>query len=140
MPAELIFQPVLAMLLLTCVMTLWMFFTRIPTMKKMRIHPQKAQDTHKLRDMLPPEISRVSNNYNHLFEQPVVFYALAIVIGVLGHTDMPFIFMAWTYVALRFAHSIIQATIDKVMVRFTIFSISWVVLGAMVVREALIIF
>ena len=140
MTAQLIFQPVIALLLLTCFMAVWMFVTRIPAMKKMRIHPQKAQDTHKLRDMLPPEISRVSNNYNHLFEQPVVFYALAIVIGVLGHTDMVFIYMAWTYVALRFAHSIIQATVDKVMVRFTLFAISWVVLGAMVIREALILF
>jgi len=84
MDASAILRPVVAMGLWTLVMALWMFFTRIPAMQRARIDPQRAQDTSKLSDLLPPEIMRVSNNYNHLFEQPVLFYALALVIAVEG--------------------------------------------------------
>lgn len=140
MEGKLILQPVFILGLLTMVMTIWMFLTRIPTMSKLKIHPQKGQDTNRLRDLLPKEISRVSNNYNHLFEQPTLFYAVAISIAVLGHVDSLHIGCAWTYVALRIVHSIVQATIDLVLARFTLFILSWLVLSVMVIRETLVIF
>ena len=140
MEEKLILQPVFVVGLLTVVMTIWMFLTRIPAMSKLKIHPQKGQDTSKLRDLLPKEVSRISNNYNHLFEQPTLFYAVAISIAVLGHVDSLHIGCAWAYAALRISHSIVQATIDLVMARFIIFILSWLVLSVMVIREALIVF
>jgi len=140
MEAKLIFQPVFVVGLLTIVMTVWMFLTRIPAMAKLKIHPQKGQDTNKLRELLPEEVSRVSNNYNHLFEQPTLFYAVAISIAVLGHVDSLHVACAWLYAALRIAHSIVQATIDLVLARFAIFILSWIVLSVMVMREALAVF
>jgi hypothetical protein len=140
MEAKLILQPVFVVGLLTIVMTIWMFLTRIPAMSKLKIHPQKGQDTSKLRDLLPKEVSRISNNYNHLFEQPTLFYAVAISIAVLGDVDSLHVRCAWTYAALRISHSLVQATIDLVLVRFIIFILSWLVLSVMVIREALIIF
>jgi len=140
MEAKLILQPVLVVGLLTVVMTIWMFLTRIPAMSKLKIHPQKGQDTNKLRDLLPKEVSRISNNYNHLFEQPTLFYAVAISIAILGHVDSLHVSCAWLYAVLRVLHSLVQATIDLVLARFTIFILSWIVLSVMVVREALVIF
>ncbi len=140
MEAKLILQPVLVVGLLTVVMTIWMFLTRIPAMSKLKIHPQKGQDTNKLRDLLPKEVSRISNNYNHLFEQPTLFYAVAISIAMLGHVDSLHISCAWLYAALRVSHSLVQATIDLVLARFTIFILSWLVLSVMVFRETLVIF
>ena len=133
-------QPVCVVALLSVVMTSWLLLTRIPKMSALGIDPQDAQDTSKLRDLLPPEVMRVSNNYNHLFEQPTLFYAVAISIAVLGHSDALHVQCAWVFAILRIAHSLVQATVDIVMIRFTLFLLSWIALGVMVVREALMIF
>lgn len=140
MEAKLILQPVLVVGLLTLVMTIWMFFTRIPAMSRLKIHPQKSQDTHQLRALLPKEVTRISNNYNHLFEQPTLFYAVAISIALLGHVDTVHIYCAWAYAGLRILHSLVQATIDYVMARFTLFVLSWLVLAVMLIRETLLVF
>jgi hypothetical protein len=140
MDATAILQPVFVLGLLTIVMTIWMFATRIPAMSRLRIDPQKAQDTIRLLDMLPPEVNRISNNYNHLFEQPTLFYAAALSVAILGHTDTVHVACAWAYVGLRVVHSLVQATVDIVMVRFTLFLLSWVALGVIVVRESLALF
>lgn len=140
MEAALILQPVLVVSLLTVLMTVWVFFTRIPTMVKLKIHPQKAQDTRRLQELLPKKVTRVSNNYNNLFEQPTLFYAVAIIIAVLGHVDMVHVVCAWTYASLRIVHSLIQATVDIVMARFIVFLLSWLVLMVMVIRESFTVF
>ena len=137
MAAELILQPVFVVGLLTMVITIWMYVTRIPAMYRLGISPQQAQDTHKIRELLPSEVSRVSSNYNNLFEQPVLFYVVAISIALLGHVDALHIGCAWAYAILRIIHSTIQATIDWVIARFCVFILSWVVLSIMLIREAI---
>lgn len=140
MEASAILQPVFVVGLLTLVMTVWMMATRIPAMNKLGIDAQDAWDTSKLGSLLPPEIMRVSNNYNHLFEQPTLFYAAAISIAVLGHVDALHVQCAWAYAVLRIAHSLVQATVDIVVVRFGLFLLSWMALGIMIVREAVAVF
>jgi hypothetical protein len=140
MEANAILQPVFVVALLTVGMTIWMLLTRIPAMSKHKIDPQDAQDTSRLRDRLPPEIMRISNNYNHLFEQPTLFYAVAISIAVAGDVDALHVQCAWAYAILRIGHSLVQATVDIVMIRFSLFFLSWVVLGVMTVREAVALF
>ena len=137
MAAELILQPVFVVGLLTMVVTIWMYVTRIPAMYRLGIAPRQAQDTHKIRGLLPSEVSRVSSNYNNLFEQPVLFYVVAISIALLGHVDALHIGCAWAYAILRIIHSTIQATIDWVIARFCVFILSWVVLSIMLIREAI---
>jgi hypothetical protein len=137
--ASAILQPVIVVAVLSIVMTFWMIATRIPEMNKRGIDPQRAQNTSKLHDLLPPEIMRISNNYNHLFEQPTVFYAVAISIAVLGHVDSINVGLAWGYAGLRVVHSLVQATVDIVMIRFGLFLVSSIVLAVIVIREALAI-
>jgi hypothetical protein len=140
MEATAILQPVLVMALLSVAMLIWMLATRIPAMSRQGIDAQQAQNTSKLVELLPPEITRVSNNYNHLFEQPTLFYAVALSIAVLGHVDSLHVGCAWAYTGLRIAHSAVQATVDIVMIRFGLFLLSWIALAVMIVREALAVF
>jgi hypothetical protein len=139
MEASAILQPVIALGLWTAVMMIWMYATRIPAIGKADIpddqmgHPAGMQ-------MLPSEVRRIADNYNHLFEQPTLFYALAIAIAVAGHVDAWQVNLAWAFVAIRVIHSLVQSTANVVMLRFSIFMVSWLVLIAMLVREALVIF
>jgi len=137
MEATAILQPLFVLGLLTMVMTLWMFATRIPAMSKLGLDPQAGAGTAKLRELLPPEVNKISNNYNHLFEQPTLFYAVALSIAVLGHVDALHVASAWIYVGLRIVHSLVQATINNVTLRFGLFLLSWIALGLMIVREAI---
>jgi len=109
-------------------------------MKRLRIHPQKGQDTSALKALLPSEVNRVSNNYNHLFEQPTLFYVVAISIAYLGDVDSIHVVCAWGYALSRVVHSIIQATKDIVFARFIVFIISWLFLMVMIIRQALTLF
>ncbi len=138
MEATAILQPVIALGLWTGVMMLWMYATRIPAMNKAGIDPQDA--AHPGTMTLPSEVSRIADNYNHLFEQPTLFYAVAITIAVLGHSDTTAVTCAWSFVILRVVHSLIQSTVNLVMLRFGVFALSWVALLIMIVREALNIF
>ena len=90
--------------------------------------------------ILPSEVARIADNYNHLFEQPTLFYAIAISIAVLGHGDQTAVTCAWSFVILRVVHSLIQSTVNLVMLRFSVFALSWVALLVMTIREALVIF
>ena len=133
-----ILQPVIALGLWTGVMMLWMYATRIPAMNKAGIDPQDA--AHPGTMTLPSEGSRIADNYNHLFEQPTLFYAVATTIAVLGHGDATAVTCAWSFVILRVVHSLIQSTVNLVMLRFGVFALSWVALLVMTIREALVIF
>jgi len=135
-----ILQPVFVIALLTVVMTVWMFFTRIPAMARLRIHPQKGQETQQLKGLLPKEVTRISNNYNHLFEQPTLFYAVAISIALLNDVDAIHVYCAWTYAITRIVHSLVQATADIVLVRFGVFIVSWLVLSMMIIRGSMTVF
>ena len=95
-------------------------------------HPQTAAHTKNLRGILPPWTERVADNYNHLFEQPVVFYAIALSIAVINNIEPLMIQLAWVYVALRVLHSIVQITFNFVPLRFTLFVTSWLILGYMI--------
>jgi len=133
-----ILQPVIALGLWTGVMMLWMYATRIPAMNKAGIDPQDAAHPGTMK--LPSEVSRIADNYNHLFEQPTLFYAVAISIAALGHGDATAVTCAWSFVILRVVHSLIQSTVNLVMLRFGVFALSWVALLVMTIREALVIF
>jgi len=124
----------------TLLITTWMFVTRIPAMAKLKIDPQDAADTSKLSDLLPPEVQRVANNYNHLFEQPTLFYAVALMITAIGAVDELHVWCAWLFVGLRIVHSCVQATVDIVPIRFGIFLIAWLVLAVMILRSLPVVF
>ncbi len=129
--------PVLALVAWTLVMWIWMYATRLPAMKAAGIDPQEAADTGSLALRLPPGTRWVADNYNHLHEQPTIFYALMFYAALTGGGDSTAAALAWAYVALRVVHSLVQATVNTVVVRFAVFSVGTLVLMAFTVREAL---
>jgi hypothetical protein len=125
--------PVLALVGWTFVMWFWMYATRIPAMQRANVDVDELSRTGKKLE-LPPEVSRVADNYNHLHEQPTIFYALALAAQVAGAADPINVGLAWAYVALRVAHSLVQATRNVIMVRFSVFSLGSLVLMVLLAR------
>ena len=130
--------PILTLIAWTFVMWIWMYATRIPAMRAANVDVNELSRTGGTL-VLPPEVARVADNYNHLHEQPTIFYALALAAHVAGAVDAVSIGMAWAYVALRIVHSLIQATANIIMLRFTVFSIASVVLLILLLRTMLML-
>ena len=128
--------PVLALIVLSLVVWVWMYATRIPAMQRAKIDPQSAAHPGSL-DVLPSSARRVADNYNHLMEQPTIFYALVFVIVLSGHSDGLNVDFAWAYVGLRVLHTLIQCTVNVVNLRFLVFALSTIVLMVMTAREVM---
>lgn len=137
-----ILQPVVALAAWTMVMWVWMYATRIPAMNKAGIDSTKlvGSDGASLRAKLPESISWKADNYNHLHEAPTVFYAVALMLAMIGQGDGLNAALAWAYVGLRVAHSIVQATVNRVMVRFALFALSSLALMALILHAAMAVF
>lgn len=133
---EEILRSVVGMLLLTFVVFIALYATRLPAMNRAKIDPQQAENPAFLKSALPASVRCVADNYNHLFEAPVAFYAICLVIVLLGHSDALHAQCAKAYLFARIAHSAVQCTFNKVVVRFLFFVLSWVALGVMITREA----
>lgn len=135
-----LFVPVLAMLSFTIAVGFGLMFVRVNLMKKLRIHPQLGSHANDLRPKMPDFQNRLTDNYNHLFEQPMVFYILCLSCMALQISDTVLVILAWSYVVLRVMHSYIQIILDKVLLRFFTFLTSWMVLLVFVARVALLKF
>ncbi len=126
-----ILQPVVALAAWTAVIWFWLYGTRIAAIKAAELHPddflEKSPD-----ELLPPSVQWKAHNYNHLHEAPTVFYAIAISLALLGEGDGIAYYLALVYVSLRVVHSLVQATVNRVMLRFQIFAASSVVLFALI--------
>ena len=129
--------PVLVLVAWTLVMWVWMYATRIPAMKAAGIDPQEAAYPGTWAHRLRPGVRSVADNYNHLHEQPTIFYALVFFAALTGGADATAAGLAWAYVVLRILHSLVQATFNRVLVRFGVFALGSLVLLVFTAREAL---
>lgn len=137
-----ILQPVVALLAWTMVMWVWMYATRIPAMNKAGIDSKNlvGGEGSSLRAHLPENVSWKADNFNHLHESPTLFYAVAIVLAIIGQGDGFNTTLAWAYVGLRVAHSIVQATINRVIVRFALYALSSLALMALILHAGIAVF
>lgn len=128
--------PIVALVAWTHIIWAWMYATRIPAMRraKMRLDPTRPRGEQMA--TLPPEVRWKADNYNHLMEQPTLFYAIALVLAMVD-PDATNRTLAWVYVGLRVVHSLVQVLINKIEVRFSVFAVSTLVLVALTVRAAL---
>ena len=70
-------------------------------------------------------------------EQPTLFYAIVFAL-VLMHFDAAInVYLAWGYVGLRVLHSIVQATVNVVRIRFVIFLLATLCLIGLTTHAAL---
>ena len=137
-----ILQPAVALMAWTMIIWIWMYATRIPAMQQAKIDAAKLVGTtgSGLRTQLPDRVNWKADNYNHLHEAPTLFYAVAIILAIVGAGDGMNAFLAWIYTGLRVAHSLVQVTANRVLVRFVLFALSSVVLIALIVEAALVVF
>jgi hypothetical protein len=137
-----ILQPVVALAAWTMVMWFWLYGTRIPALSAAKVDPDDLvhDPTKGLDTILPPQVMWKAHNYNHLHEAPTVFYAVAIVLAIIGAGDGLSAQLGWAYVGLRVVHSLIQATVNKVTLRFAVFALSSFVLMALVARAVMVMF
>jgi len=129
-----ILTPALALVCWTLVVWVWMYATRIPAMQKAKIDPQSAIHPGSL-SVLPTAVRVVADNYNHLHEQPTIFYALVFYTHLAGASDPANVMLAWAYVGLRIAHSFAQIVIRLVALRFALFSLGTIVLIVIAARD-----
>jgi hypothetical protein len=131
-----VLTPMLALILWTFVIWFWMYATRLPAMKKAGIDARVIKRKDDL-DGLPVRVKQISDNFNHLHEQPTLFYALLVYTHLVGACDGVNVTLAWSYVALRIAHSLVQCTFNFVPLRFVLFASGSLVLMAIALRDLL---
>lgn len=132
--------PALALVVWSLVIWAWMVATRPGAMAKAKIPASEGKHTAVLAEKLPSRDRAISDNYNHLMEQPTLFYATAILAEMIGAGDAVNVGLAWTYVTVRVAHSFIQTFGNNVPVRFFAFLVSSVALIALVARTLIFLF
>lgn len=135
-----ILQPVVILVAWSMLMWLWMYATRIPAIQKarMRLDPNEVNGVQM--SSLPANVRWKADNYNHLMEQPTIFYAVVIVLALLGEGSDTNVMLAWGYVGLRVVHSLVQALVNKIEVRFAVFSLSSLLLIALIVNALCAVF
>jgi hypothetical protein len=134
-----ILAPLLALVLWSFVMWAWLYATRIPAITKLKIVYDPQRPSSEFMAKLPAEVRWKADNYNNLMEQPTLFYAVALVLAFLGAGGGLNDVLAWTYVALRIVHSLIQATVNLILPRFAVFMLGSIVLLVLSIRAALLI-
>ncbi len=135
-----ILSPLILLVLWTFAMCVWLYATRIPALKKHNITYDPRRPSEEFHPQLPADVRWKADNYNNLLEQPTIFYAVALTLAFLNAGSGLNAGLAWAYVALRIAHSLVQALINKVMIRFALFAAGSLVLLVMTIRAARIIF
>lgn len=129
-----ILAPVVALVAWTMVMWTWMYLTRIPAILRLKMKMDPRAPRGEQMSQLPAEVRWKADNYNHLFEQPTIFYAIALALALMEQGGGLNCTLAWTYVGLRVVHSVLQATWNKIEARFGVFFISSLVLIALIVN------
>jgi hypothetical protein len=130
--------PVLALVVWTLIIFVWMYLTRIPAFQKAGINPDEARHPDAgYNASIPAGVRSVADNYNHLHEQPTIFYALVFFAALTGGGDNIFMYLAWAYVLLRVIHSLVQILSARVAQRFLVFALSTLVLIVMAAKEVL---
>ena len=135
-----IIAPVIALAAWTHVMWFWLYATRLPAMfaAKLKLDPNLPKG--ELAASLPPRVRWKADNYNHLFEQPTIFYAVALALAVMGQGAGKNATLAWIYVGLRVVHSLVQALWNKISVRFLVFALSAFTMMALTFNAARALF
>ena len=115
------------LVLWSLIMLLWMALTRFPAIAKTGMSIKTAPAGGRgvdLEAVLPADVNWKSHNYTHLMEQPTIFYAAVLILAMVGAGDGLNTQLAWAYVGIRIVHSIWQATVNTIPVRFSLFILS----------------
>ena len=131
-----ILEPVVGMFVLTLLVWTYLYIRRIGYMRREHIDPQRVRSPGRKHELIPEEINYPADNLANLAELPVVFYALCLLLYGTAMADAIDVAAAWGFLLFRAAHSAIQCTFNRVMLRFGVYMVSSLVLWFMVGRTA----
>ena len=134
--------PVVALVAWTLVMMIWMYSVRFPAMRRkgISLKGRVGSKTGALDGVVEDQVQWKAHNYNHLTEQPTLFYAIALALAAMGDHHAINLWLAWAYVGFRIGHSLIQATVNIVAWRFYLFLAASLCLAALTLHAALALF
>jgi hypothetical protein len=139
MPHSPILAPVVALVAWSLVMMAWMYAVRFPAMRRkgISLKGRIGSKTGSLEGVVEDQVNWKAHNYNHLMEQPTLFYAIALTLALIGFGGGWNAWIAWAYVAFRVAHSLVQATVNVVRWRFYLFILGSLCLAALTLHAAM---
>ena len=142
-----ILAPVVALVAWTLLVMLWMLVTRLREFRRLGVTFSNIPDGSRgvdLEGKAEAHAQWKSHNYNHLMEQPTIFYAITITLALMGMGDGINYWLAWGYVGFRVIHSLIQCTVNVIRYRLAIFSLATLCLigltvhaGARIIHDCL---
>ena len=135
-----ILAPVVALVAWSLVMWVWMYATRLPAIFKSHMVLDPNAPRGEQMDQLPPAVRWKADNYNHLMETPTIFYAIALTLALMGEGGGVNLVLAWTFVGLRVAHSLVQALGNIIQLRFALFVLSTLMIIGMTFNAAIVLF
>ncbi len=136
--AHAILGPVVALVAWSLVMMIWMYAVRFPAMKRkgISLKGRVGSKTGALEGVVEDHVNWKAHNYNHLMEQPTLFYAIALTLALLGQGGGINLMLAWGYVLFRIGHSLVQATVNVVTIRLLFFALASLCLLGLTVHAA----
>jgi hypothetical protein len=134
-----ILAPIVALVAWSLVMMVWMYCVRFPAMarKGISLKGRVGSKGGDLDGVVEPNVQWKAHNYNHLMEQPTLFYAIGLTLALIGAGGGVNLWLAWAYVAFRVGHSLVQATVNVVRWRFLLFIGGSICLIALTLHAAL---
>ncbi len=135
-----ILAPVIALVAWSMIMWIWMYATRIPAIFAARMKLDRDAPRGEQMSTLPPKVRWKADNYTHLMEQPTLFYALAVSLALIGEGSGINLYLAWAYVLLRIAHSLVQVLVNNITLRFLVFILSNIPLFWLTINGAISVF
>jgi hypothetical protein len=130
--------PVVALVAWSIVMLVWMAVKRRPFVRNRGDIPPGTRGAD-LEGRHPGSAHWPAHNYQHLMEQPTIFYAIVLSLVLMGFDDQANVILAWGYVVSRVIHSIVQSTVNIVRIRFLIFLVATLCLAALTARAAIFV-
>jgi hypothetical protein len=135
-----ILAPVVALVAWSILICFWMLVTRFAEFKRLGITPTSIPDGARgvdLEGKAAPGAQWKSHNYNHLMEQPTLFYAVALTLALMNFGSGINYWLAWAYVGLRIVHSLIQCTVNVVRFRLVVFALATICLVGLTTHAGL---
>ena len=124
--------PVLALIVWSLLVWVLLYVRRLPAMSAAGMDPEEAKFPGTYGERLPERARAAADNYNHLMEQPTIFYALMFYLYLAGTVSPWATWLGWAYVVLRVLHTLVQVSVGRVVVRFALFALSTLCLFGLV--------
>ena len=137
-----ILKPVAVLVVWTLIVLVLLIARRMPAMKAVGIDINRVRGSKPgaLDGVVPDSAQWPAHNYMHLVEQPTLFYAICLLLAVVGQGDGLNAMIAWAYVGLRIVHTLVQVTSNVIRYRFLLFALSTLALVALTIHALMAVF